>query len=129
METKTLEQKIKSLQEKIQAIWNGGDNQKLERFLKKVAKTLQQQIKLKQDEIEKLDEKIDDAKEVLKETVTDIKGENINTSDSAQAQADAFIINIRNKRNAVKKLELQKEDLLAEIEEIQADEEAIFGSN
>lgn len=118
--------KQKSWTDRVMEKLTGGDKAKMARFESKVEKDYVRDIKNYQEQIQKIDEKIEDAQEELSDYVDNVDVSRINKTESAESYVSVFKQGVREKRNNIKKLELQKEEIQEKIEELKLDYVAIY---
>ena len=119
--------KKQTLSTRVLAFLKGGDEAKVSKFEAKLSKEYAAQIKAKEEAIAKLEERIEDAEEVLNETILNVDVTRINNTDSAESYVAIYMRNVRNKRNVIKEYQNDIADIQTEIDELKADQEAVYG--
>jgi len=119
--------KKQTLSTRVLAFLKGGDEAKVSKFEAKLSKEYTAQIKAKQEAITKLEERIEDAEEVLNETILNVDTTCINNTDAAESYVAIYMRNVRKKRNIIKEYQNDIAAIQEEIEELKADQEAVYG--
>ena len=119
--------KKETLVERILARLTGGDKAKLSRFSAKLEKYFTAQIRMRNESIDKLKDKIIDAEEILADAILDVNTDSIKSVDDSEAYVVKYIASISAKRSAIETLKDSIEELEAGIEELEATQKAIFG--
>ena len=119
--------KKQTLSTRVLAFLKGGDEAKVSKFEAKLSKEYAAQIKAKEEAIAKLEERIEDAEEVLNETILNVDVTRINNTDSAESYVAIYMRNVRTKRNVIKEYQNDIADIQTEIDELKADQEAVYG--
>lgn len=101
--------------QKVVAYLKGGDEAKLARFEGKVTKHLKRQISMREDEIETLKDRIEDARETMAEAVVNIDVEKINGTDASEDYAVTYVEKVAGALEVIKDLEEEVADLEDEI--------------
>ena len=110
--------KTKSFIERVIDFVKGGDEGKLARFHKNTLKFWDKQIKANQSEMEKLDDQIDDKREVIKdlqekltETVVSVDLEEIKTTEQTELFIKKYTDSIRSVEKSIERVESEIRDL------------------
>ena len=119
--------KKQTLSTRVLAFLKGGDEAKVSKFEAKLSKEYAAQIKAKEEAIAKLEERIEDAEEVLNETILNVDVTRINNTDSAESYVAIYMRNVRTKRNVIKEYQNDIADIQTEIDELKADQETVYG--
>lgn len=119
--------KKQTLSTRVLAFLKGGDEAKVSKFEAKLSKEYAAQIKAKEEAIAKLEERIEDAEEVLNETILNVDVTCINNTDSAESYVVIYMRKVRTKRNVIKEYQNDIADIQTEIDELKADQEAVYG--
>lgn len=119
--------KKQTLSTRVLAFLKGGDEAKVSKFEAKLSKEYAAQIKAKEEAIAKLEERIEDAEEVLNETILNVDVTCINNTDSAESYVVIYMRKVRTKRNVIKEYQNQITDIQTEIDELKADQDAVYG--
>jgi phage shock protein A len=124
-----MSEKIKpqSFVSKVLAFVKGGDDAKLSRFSTKLEKYYNNQIKMRQDKIESLIDKISDADEALNETILNVDLDQINKTESTESYCAIYSRKVAEARAVVVNLKKEVEELEEEIKELKLLSETIFG--
>jgi histidinol dehydrogenase len=124
------EKKIKSQSfvERVLAFVKGGDDAKLSRFSSKLEKYYNNQIKMRQDRIETLIDQIDDAQEVLNETILNVDLDRVHKTEEAESYCAIYSRKVAEANAKVKSLQESVESNEDEISELQELKALIFGT-
>lgn len=115
----------RTLAQKVLALIKGGDESKLIRFESKLDKQLNKQIDIRKDSIESLEEKIEDAKEALNDTILSVNFDKIQSSDNVESYCKEYIQNILAKQDIIEDFEIQLENEKHAIERLSKVKQAI----
>lgn len=118
--------KSQSFISKVLAFVKGGDDAKLSRFSTKLEKYYNNQIKMRQDRIESLVDKITDAEEVLNETILNVDLEMLNKTESTESYCAIYSKKVAEARASVLSLKEQINEVQEEIKELKLLSDTIF---
>jgi len=121
--------KKQSFVEKVLAFVKGGDDAKLTRFSGKLEKYYTNQIKMRQDKIDSLTDRIDDANEALEETIVNVDLDAVNKTESAESYCVIYSRKVAEAKAKVDNLTEEVEQLEKEITELQALRDLVFGKD
>ena len=115
-----------SFVDRILAKLQGGDASKLARFQKKTEKYFTQQISMREDEIAELDDKINDLKDSLTESVENIEMESLNKTETLDAYIPHYVSTLLGVQKKISALVDQQDKLQEEIDDLKATQELVF---
>tara|TARA_R110002126_G_scaffold68046_7_gene172121 strand:- start:3669 stop:4037 length:369 start_codon:yes stop_codon:yes gene_type:complete len=103
--------------DRVLAFLNLGEAGQLLRFQKKAVRELENNIKINNDQIENLKEKLEDSVEAKKEAIHNIKVDRLSSSESTATYVSEYLKNIHRHIEAERQIESQITDLTSEIED------------
>jgi len=103
--------------DRVLAFLNLGEAGQLLRFQKKAVRELENNIKINNDQIDNLKEKLEDAVEAKKEAIHNIKLDRLTSSESIATYVSEYLKNIYSYVESERQLESQIKDLQSEIDD------------
>ena len=107
----------------------GGDEAKLDRFESKLGKYFKEQINIREREIEKLSDKLEDLTEILKETIPNVDLDKISKSESLEAYIPTYVALLDQRFRAVEDIQDKIDIQQAEIDRYNAIEALIYAED